>query len=64
MKIVIRLIRETGAPTVAIFSEDPAIYVVRDASASNRDLLAAYADALAEEQNIEEIVETTRLSRR
>jgi hypothetical protein len=48
MKIVIRLIREPGAPTVAIFSEDPAIYVVRDAGVSNRELLAAYADALAE----------------
>jgi hypothetical protein len=51
MEIVIKLVRELGAPTVGVYSEDPAIYVVRDASVSDRALLVAYAEALAEHQS-------------
>jgi hypothetical protein len=50
MEIVITLEREPGAPTVGISSDDPAIYVVRDASVSDRELLEAYAYALEEHQ--------------
>ncbi|HEY5350759.1 MAG TPA: hypothetical protein VIJ64_13525 [Candidatus Lustribacter sp.] len=46
MEIVITLEREPGAPTVGICSEEPAIYVIRDANVSDRELLIAYADAL------------------
>jgi hypothetical protein len=48
MEIVITLEREPGAPTVGIYSENPKITVVRDASASDRELLEAYAYALEE----------------
>jgi hypothetical protein len=51
VEIAITLVREQGAPTVAICSEEPGIYVIRDASASDRDLLTAYADALEEIRN-------------
>ena len=46
MEIAITLVREQGAPTVGIYSEEPAIYVIRDAAVSDKELLAAYADAL------------------
>ncbi len=46
MEIAITIERELGAPTVGIYSVKPAVYVVRDASASNKELLAAYAEAL------------------
>jgi hypothetical protein len=45
-EIVITIEREPGAPTVGIHSEEPGIVVIRDASASNGELLAAYAVAL------------------
>jgi hypothetical protein len=48
MEIVITLEREPGASTVGIYSEDPAIYVIRDATVSDTDLLAAFACALAD----------------
>ena len=48
MQIVITIEREPGAPTVGVSSEDPAIYVIRDASATDAELLAAYAEALDE----------------
>jgi hypothetical protein len=46
MEINITLEREPGAPTAGIYSENPNIFVVRDAGVSDRDLLVAYADAL------------------
>jgi hypothetical protein len=48
MEIAITLVREPGAPTVGVYSEEPAIYVIRDANVSDKELLAAYADALEE----------------
>ena len=48
MELVITLERTPGAPTVGIFSENPNITVVRDASATDSELLAAYAVALEE----------------
>lgn len=50
MEIVITIEREPDAPTVGIYSVDPAIYVVRDATVSDRELLEAYAYALEELQ--------------
>jgi len=51
-EIVITIERELGAPTVAAYSEEPSITVVRDAKVSNRDLLVAYADALEEHMKV------------
>jgi hypothetical protein len=48
MEIVITLVREPDAPTIGVYSEDPAIYVVREANVSDKELLAAYAEALEE----------------
>jgi hypothetical protein len=45
---VITIERTPGAPTVAIYSENPNITVVRDASVTDTELLAAYAEALEE----------------
>lgn len=52
MEISITIVREPNAPTVGIFSEEPAIYVVRDAKASNTELLVAYAEALEEHAKV------------
>jgi hypothetical protein len=52
MEIVITIEREPGAPTVGISSEDPAIYVIRDASATDTELLTAYAEALEESRGL------------
>ena len=43
---VITIEREHGAPTIAAYSDEPSITVVRDASVSDKDLLVAYAKAL------------------
>jgi hypothetical protein len=43
---VITIEREPDAPTIAAYSEEPSITVVRDASVSDKELLLAYAEAL------------------
>jgi len=35
-----------GAPSIAAYSDDPSITVVRDAKVSDRELLPAFADVL------------------
>jgi hypothetical protein len=39
-------VEKLRTPTAGIYSENPNIFVVRDAGVSDRDLLVAYADAL------------------
>lgn len=51
-EIVITIEREPGAPTVAAYSEEPSITVVRDASVSNKYLLVAYAEALEDRMKV------------
>jgi len=48
MEIVITLERNPGAPTVAVYSDEPNITVVRAASVTDKDLLVAYAQVLEE----------------
>lgn len=38
--------REPGAPTVGAYSPDVEVYVVRDATVGDDDLIAAYGEAL------------------
>jgi hypothetical protein len=51
-EIVITIEREPGAKTVAAYSDEPSITVVRDAAVSNKELLAAYAEALEERMRV------------
>jgi hypothetical protein len=43
---IITIEREPGAPTIAAYSDEPSITVVRDASVSDKELLLAYAEVL------------------
>lgn len=38
--------REEGAPTVGAYSPDVSVYVVRDASATDDEMIAAFKEAL------------------
>jgi hypothetical protein len=51
-EIVITIERTPGAPTVAIYSENPNITVVRDAGATDSELLAAYTEAREDSRNL------------
>jgi hypothetical protein len=44
--MVITIEREPGAPTIAAYSDDPNITVVRDADVTDRELLIAFAEVL------------------
>jgi hypothetical protein len=44
--MVITIEREPGAPTIAAYSDDPSITVVRDANVTDRELLMAFVDVL------------------
>ena len=55
MEIVITIERDEDASSIAAYSENPNITVVRDASVSNRELLAAYADALESHEVVSDL---------
>ncbi len=44
--MAITIEREPGAPTIAAYSDEPNITVVRDANVTDRELLMAFADVL------------------
>jgi len=46
MEYVVLIEREPGAPTIGAYSPDVNVTVVRDASVSDEELLAAFKDAL------------------